>query len=585
MKTQTLPKSDEEFHVYHERSSNTQSSDLEWYDAARFGLFIHFGLYSQHAGIWEGEPVPGLGEWLMYRKRVPLAEYRKLIGQFRPDRFDADEICRLAAAAGMRYAVLTAKHHDGFALFHSKVSDFNIFTQGFGRDLVREFVEASRRHGLVPGLYYSQMIDWEDCDAVGPQGNDWDFDPARGDFERYFRRKALPQVTELLTNYGNLGVLWFDMPSGFPPSFASELRAVVRQLQPGVLVNSRIGGSDYDILSTDDNYVSFPRVSSAWEVPATMNGSWGFKQEETEWRPFLANLHSLLDGASKGGNLLLNIGPDGDGNIPKNSIEVLRDFASWIQGRQRSVHNTLRSPFPWGQPWGYITSTERALYLHVTEEIGGALYLPGLLSQVLKARLLGSSGSELLSFRVLDGWGVEIQLPPLSKPEVIELELAEVAIIDSVPPQWPDGVVRLDRNLASDTGDEEYEWTFRLYCPGRYKVVLISVESGSHHSTKWNGAGLAGTVSIGQETLPFNVVSDNSSYFPMLHFWRKVSTKAGEFTVLSTGIQNLKLSGFSINNSKWATNGLNLIGIELHPMMDRWDFNPITAYFDYVRYA
>ncbi|ASK65085.1 hypothetical protein CFK39_03735 [Brachybacterium avium] len=282
------------------------AQDLErrqtWTDA-RFGLMVHWGLPAIPAGIWHGRQVEGLTEWIQYKARIPLAEYRKLAEDFNPTSFSAREWVRMAAEAGAKYFVYTAKHHDGFAMYHSQVSDYNIVdATPFDRDPLAELAEACAEHGIMLGVYYSQMIDWEDPDAVGPQCNDWDFDPAQGDFHAYWRRKAAPQLREILTRYGDIGLMWFDMPSGIPEDCAQEAFDLVRELQPGAVINSRLGGGVApDYTSMDDNYFNNLLPERDWETAATTNDSWAFAERGAGWKPVEGLCEALAYTVSRGG--------------------------------------------------------------------------------------------------------------------------------------------------------------------------------------------------------------------------------------------------------------------------------------------
>ena len=204
---------------------------LRWFREAKFGLFIHWGLYAVPAGEWKGKPVPGIGEWIMNRAQIPVREYEKLAAQFNPVKFDADAWVRVAKDAGMRYIVITSKHHDGFALFHSKVSKYNaVDATPFKRDILKELSEACARQGMRLGFYYSQAQDWHEPNGAG---NTWDFGPDdRKDYDQYLRDKAEPQVREILSNYGPVCLVWFDTPRMMTPERSQRFVDIVRSIQP-----------------------------------------------------------------------------------------------------------------------------------------------------------------------------------------------------------------------------------------------------------------------------------------------------------------------------------------------------------------
>ena len=320
--------------------SSASAESRAWFRQAQFGLMVHWGLYALLGGEWRGRRMPYIGEWAQQFFRIPNAEYRALGKAFNPVLFNADEWVQVARDAGMKYIVVTAKHHDGFALFHSRVSDFNVVdATPFGRDVIGELAEACRKHGVKLGLYYSQDLDWSDPDGGGyRQGkvwcggaayltNNWDFpDAAAKDFTRYFERKAKPQVEEILTQYGDLCVVWFDVPVTISKEQGLELYELVRRHQPGALVNSRIGNGLGDYTSAGDNEIpDDDKGEMLYETPATLNDTWGYKTFDQNWksadkvraiRRHLADRHI---------NYLLNVGPDYLGRFPGPAVDILRE--------------------------------------------------------------------------------------------------------------------------------------------------------------------------------------------------------------------------------------------------------------------
>jgi Alpha-L-fucosidase len=334
-------------------SSAANEERVQWFRDAKFGLFIHWGLYAIPAGYWDGKPVASIGEWIMKRATIPVGEYEKLASDFNPVKFDADAWAQLAQDAGMKYVVLTAKHHDGFALFHSDVSNFNIRdATPFGRDIVKELAEACARRGLRFGVYYSQSQDWHE---PGGAGNDWDFPSdaekdTNGAFDHYLRTKAEPQVRELLTNYGSLALIWFDtalmMEKG---DRADRFTQLVRELQPDCLINGRLGKPG-DYISTGDNQIPNEDLGKPWEVPATLNHTWGYRKDDHNWKPASDLAYKLVDIVSKGGNYLLNVGPDATGVIPEPSQTNLRTVGEWLQRNGEAIYGAQPSPF--GEEFG-----------------------------------------------------------------------------------------------------------------------------------------------------------------------------------------------------------------------------------------
>ncbi|MBI4476076.1 MAG: alpha-L-fucosidase [Acidobacteria bacterium] len=316
---------------------------LAWFREAKYGLFIHWGLYAIPAGEWKGKRSLGIGEWIMNRLRIPVAEYEQLTKQFNPVKFNADEWVRLAMDAGMKYIVITSKHHDGFALFHSKVSQYNVVdATPFKRDILKELADACARHGMRLGFYYSQAQDWHEKNGAG---NDWDFGPDdKKDFDQYLRDKAEPQVRELLTGYGPVALIWFDTPRLMTPARAKRFTDIVRSLQPMTLIDGRLG-AEGDYLSTGDNVIPPDVQGRAWETPATINHTWGYRKDDHDWKNPGEILFKLLDITSKGGNYLLNVGPMADGVIPRPSQDVLRAAGAWLKVNGEAVYGTGPTPF------------------------------------------------------------------------------------------------------------------------------------------------------------------------------------------------------------------------------------------------
>jgi alpha-L-fucosidase len=316
---------------------------LKWFREAKYGLFIHWGLYAVPAGQWKGRAIPGLGEWIMNRAPIPVAEYETLAKQFNPVKFDADAWVRLAKDAGMRYIVITSKHHDGFAMYHSKVSPYNVVdATPFKRDVLKELADACARQGMRLGFYYSQAQDWNDPNGAG---NTWDFGPdEKKDFDKYLRGKAEPQVRELLTGYGPVALIWFDTPRMMTADRAERFTSLVRTLQPATLIDGRLGAAG-DYVSTGDNVIPPAAQAEAWEVPATINHTWGYRSDDHDWKSPGEITFKLVDIVSKGGNYLLNVGPMADGVIPPPSQDALRTAGAWLKVNGEAVYGAGPTPF------------------------------------------------------------------------------------------------------------------------------------------------------------------------------------------------------------------------------------------------
>ena len=312
----------------------------KWFAEAKFGMMIHWGLYSLLGGEWKGRRMDNyIAEWAQQYFRIPLCEYKKLCRAFDPVFFNAEEWVKTASDAGMKYVVLVSKHHDGFAMFKSAVSDYNVVdATPFGRDVVAEVADACRKYGLRLGLYYSQDLDWEHphgggynvgkiwCDNAAYLTNNWDYpDASKKDYSICFEEKIKPQVKELLTNYGDICLLWFDVPVTISPEQSDELYRMVKSYQPDCLVNSRIGNGRGDYESAEDNFIPDKHSSGKlYESPCTMNGSWGFKYYDCDWKPAEEILKTKKKLNGMGCNYLLNVGPDHLGRIPAPCVDILR---------------------------------------------------------------------------------------------------------------------------------------------------------------------------------------------------------------------------------------------------------------------
>jgi alpha-L-fucosidase len=433
-------------------SREAREARLAWFKEAKYGLFIHWGLYAVPAGEWKGKPVPGLGEWVMNRAKIPVTEYEKLAQQWNPNHFNAERWVQLAQDAGMKYIVITSKHHDGFAMFDSKVSRWNVVAATpFKRDVLQELAAACQKHGMPLGFYYSQSQDWHE---PGGAGNDWDFGPDIGpdgkelkDYDGYLRRKAEPQVRELLTKYGPVALIWFDTPRMMTPERAQRFADILRTLQPKTLIDGRLGTTG-DYLSTGDNVIPSGVQKEYWEVPATTNHTWGYRKDDQDWKSPGDITFKLIDIVSKGGNYLLNIGPMPDGVIPQAVQENLRTVGRWLKVNGEVVYGA--GPSPWGDEMGEpsarnskdlrgqplvlphnewrVTTRPGKLYFTFFQEPRVPFELPPMKNEIKRA------------FQLADGKAVEIKqengrrelivtrpiLDPMATVVVVEIEGAQV---------------------------------------------------------------------------------------------------------------------------------------------------------------
>ena len=377
---------------------------LAWWSEARFGMFIHWGLYSQDGCFYKG--TNGGSEHMMQRLKIPLADYARIADDFNPVGFNADEWVRIAKDAGMKYMVLTSKHHDGFAMYASETNDYNIVERTpWHRDPVQELAAACRKAGLKFGVYYSLGRDWADPDVPtrdGYRSNTWDYpDESKKVFARYFERKVKPQITELLTHYGPIAVLWFDTPEEISAAESHELVALIHRLQPDCIVNSRVGHGlgDYGV---SEQKIPGGADAKPWETCMTLNGHWGYFKGDEKWKPAPTVIHNLVDIISKGGNYLLNVGPTGKGVIPAGAVADLSAVGAWMQVNGEAIYGTKAGPLKTVPSWGRVTQKGDNIYLHVFEwPKDGKLVVPeiGTTQAMLSAHLLADKSGARLNLK------------------------------------------------------------------------------------------------------------------------------------------------------------------------------------------
>jgi alpha-L-fucosidase len=371
---------------------------------AKFGMFIHWGPYAVLAGEWNGTKGGRNGEWIMYDLKIPVEDYESMARNFHPVKFDAAEWAGLAREAGMRYMVITAKHCDGFAMYDSRVSDYNIVDwTPFGRDVCRELQAACREEGIRLGFYYSHWWDWHEEHALaGPANgtyhdNNWDFpDRSKKQPDIYIDGKSLPQVKELVSGYDPY-IMWFDVPTGISREQSFKFLEAVRSQNPDIIINNRIG-NDMGDYGTPEQYI--PSASSTFEVCMTMNDTWGYKYDDHNWKSAGTIIRNLADIAHKGGNYLLNVGPTAEGIIPPASVRILQEVGKWMKINWESIYGTSGSPLGRLPFNGRCTSKPGRLFIHVFEwPYNRELVIPGIGSSIRKVYLLTDPEKHPLDFR------------------------------------------------------------------------------------------------------------------------------------------------------------------------------------------
>jgi alpha-L-fucosidase len=416
-------------------SKEHRDARMAWWRAARFGMFIHWGVYSVPAGTYNGKKIPSIGEWIMNNASIPVAQYAKYAAQFNPVDFNADQWVTIAQNAGMKYMIITAKHHDGFAMFHTKVDNYNIVdATPFARDPLAELAAACAKHGMKLGFYYSQSQDWHHPGGAAilrdnRKTDHWD--PAQdGSYDDYLKNVAVPQVRELLTNYGPVSVLWFDTPREMTPQRVALFQPLLK-LQPDLIVNNRLGtGFTGDTETPEQRIPPNGYPNRDWETCMTINDTWGYKSYDTDFKSTETLLHNLIDIASKGGNYLLNVGPTSDGIIPAPEVQRLTEIGQWLKINGESIYGSGPTPFgpeagdfdpvkkdKSGKPvfvpkWEWRCTTQPGkLYIHLFKWPQGAFVLKNFKGAITKAYLLADPQQKSLASSLSAGT-LTIQLPP-----------------------------------------------------------------------------------------------------------------------------------------------------------------------------
>jgi len=417
---------------------------MEWWREARFGMFIHWGVYAQWAGVYHGhQQAHGGAEWIMNRCKIPVAEYQQRAKEFNPVKYDPDAWVRMAKEAGMKYIIITSKHHDGFALFDTKASKWNVVdATAYGKDLLKPLAAACRKYGMKLGFYYSQAQDWNnpggavsrklmregwpnpDSSAIDAytlaHNGHWDPAQETRSFDQYIDQVAVPEVKDLLSNYGDIAVLWWDTPTHMTDEAALKLQALLK-LQPNIITNDRLKRPNFpgDTKTPEQKIPTQSQLDGKdWETCMTMNGSWGYKSWDHKWKSTETLIHNLVDIASKGGNYLLNVGPKEDGTFPQESIDRLKAVGAWMKTNHEAIYATKASPvapFSWGRCTSKEAKNNTTLYFTVFDwPADGKLFVPGLKNEIISAKLL--AGGNVKATSANGGMAIKV---PAKAPDVI----------------------------------------------------------------------------------------------------------------------------------------------------------------------
>jgi alpha-L-fucosidase len=492
-----------------EETKEQRDTRMAWWREAKFGMFIHWGVYAVPAGTYKGEQIKGIGEWIMLRGKIPVAEYRAFAAQFNPVKYNPDDWAKLAKEAGMKYVVITAKHHDGFALFPSDVTDWDVAdATPYKKNLIGPLAEATRRQGLKFGTYYSQAQDWTHSGGAKSgfkEGEGWD-EAHKGSFDEYLQKIAVPQTREILTRIMP-DVLWWDTPTWMTTNRATPLHELLA-LRPGLITNNRLGGGYRGDTETPEQFIPATGFGDRdWETCMTMNDTWGFKSYDHNWKSTEVIIRNLVDIVSKGGNYLLNVGPTAEGEIPAPSIERLKAVGAWMRVNGDAIYGTTASPF-WRLAWGRctkkVTANGGTLYLHVFDwPTDGKLIVPGLQTKVTRARMLATGAKVSVA---MEKDSVVLSLPaqaPDAIASVVEVEFTGPLEVKRIlPTAQADGRIMLGAELADihnslraharlegrganariarwDNPETRLSWDFFAKQPGRFAVKAIVAGAGS----------------------------------------------------------------------------------------------------------
>jgi alpha-L-fucosidase len=468
------------------QSKRPSAATIQQWQSRKFGLFIHFGLYSELGGVWKGQRIEGYNEQIRLHAHISKDEYAAVAKQFNPSKWDPEAIVKLAQDAGMKFIVITSKHHDGFSMFHTRESKFNIVDASpYGKDIVKGLADACARHGMKFGVYYS-TIDWNDPRANGisqppANENDNEIPKAHEDYN-------VAQLKELTTRYGPLSEIWFDM--GRPtPEQSKRFASTVHAAQPECMVSGRVFNSQGDFTVMGDNELPTSVIDEPWQTPGSIYGeTWGYRSwQERNDLAGKTNEHlmKLVKVVSRGGNYILNIGPRGDGTVVEFEADVLRGVGKWVKANSEAIYGTGAQPFR-ELDFGYATTKPGRLYLMVTKwPAGGLLKLPGLTSQLKRAYFLSDASKTPLGLSYYGGGGQMVEVGSYTSTSPVTVIVAEYAgPLRVIPPYilfGPEGSFVLDAKDAT----KEFNYNNRGYYDGP-TVYKLRWDFGQAKAGKYN---------------------------------------------------------------------------------------------------
>ena len=544
---------------------------MDWFKEAKFGLFIHWGPYSLIEGEWNGKQVKvgSNAEWAMKFLKIPVKEYREIAAGMNPVKFDAREWVRLAKETGMKYLVITAKHHDGFAMYKSEVSPYNIVDwTPFKRDPLKELAQACAEEGIVFGVYYSHREDWDHPGGYGNNweyNNDWGFNYYNADkFDKYLNDFAKPQLRELLTNYGPVGMVWFDRGL-YTKEQGEDFMRFVKQYQPKALVNSRVGHyfmeNVGDFQEMPDKGIPAAVIDDYFQTPQTLNHTWGYSKADTAWKSPETVIQQLIEVVSRGGSFLLNMGPKGNGEIPEETVSIFREVGKWVNRNGEGIYGTTPNPF--GElGWGYCTVKGDKLYLFVRYwPQNKVISLTGLQNKVKSVRLLTNSKAKLTVTQT--GNQTSITLPqqqtdspisvvvlqlegqPKVDPQVVTLNEKGELVFDYLKVITSGNAIKsynrkLGFNISKWTNPADVvTWHVQIDKPGKYRVLV-------DYAADQDSEGRPYEISLGASVIHPKVVYTGSMFNLLPDFY---NFPVGYFEIKEPGRYILTVKPLTTNES------------------------------------
>ncbi|WP_372757407.1 alpha-L-fucosidase [Mariniflexile sp.] len=550
----------------------TDEERMAWWEEARFGMFIHWGIYTVPAGFYKGEAQTNSAEWIMNKGKIPIAEYEKFAKEFNPTKFNAKEFVALAKLAGMKYMVITAKHHDGFSMFDSKATDYNIVdATPFKRDVLKELAKECQEQGIKFGFYYSQAQDWH---HPGGLGNTWDKDLKRVSSDEYVYEKALPEVKQLLTEYGPIAIFWWDTPRAMTKSVVDSLHHITTALQPRIITNDRLG-DDYpgDHKTFERNGPRYQPEAKYWELCKPISGSWGYRSDDNNFNSVQTLIRDLINQSSKGGNFLLNVSPTHEGTLRSEATDRLKAIGTWMNKNSEAIYGTQASPTSTEPSWGRITmktiDDKGLLYLHVFDWEDGAS-LPIRLNNNVEACYLLTDKARTFKTSAFED-GIQVHLTGEAPDAVVSVIVLKLKEMPNALPQKPlgqdeTGVVILPavraqyENLQGpgamyddhldcvgswDSETARVYWAFEVEKPGEFNIVASY--SGDKETT------INVTMNGVSKTVIIPASGDNPKRFK--------NVDLGNFSIDKAGKQEFSLMPVA---GKW--NMLNLKEVKIQPV-------------------